>query len=145
MTHTPYIEWTDALQTGVAEIDSQHRVLVATLNEAGAKLAADHSGELFDQITKDLLGYAIYHFETEEGLMKQFGYAGPAAEHHLQEHRAFSARVASVRRNLQHGHALSREALLKFLNDWLVDHILGTDRHLTEFILGARRTDPPTP
>lgn len=139
MIHPAPIEWSDALSTGVEEIDSQHRILVAILNEANAKLCDSHSGRMFDQITKDLLGYAIYHFDTEEGLMKQYGYVEPDAERHRQAHRAFSAKVVKVRRDMQDWHDDTCAELLTFLNDWLVEHIRNTDRQLAEFILRARR------
>lgn len=142
MNHPAPIVWNDALSTGIEEIDSQHRVLVATLNVANAKLRDDPSGSLFDQITKDLLGYAIYHFDTEEGLMKQYGYGELDAERHRQAHRAFSAEVVRARQGMQDSHGDACAQLLTFLNDWLVEHIRGTDRHLAEFILRARQPSP---
>ena len=60
------IVWNDNLVTGVAEIDEQHRILVNSINEANTRLANNISAEILDQITRDLLSYALYHFETEE-------------------------------------------------------------------------------
>ena len=74
MSNSEPIQWSDALLTGVAEIDRQHRILVDTLNEARVKLTVETDDPLFEQITRDLLAYAIYHFNTEEQLMQQFGY-----------------------------------------------------------------------
>src|SRR5690242_14394389 len=67
-------EWSDSMLTGVDEIDQQHRVLVNTLNDFAAKLAGNSDDRLFEQVTRDLLAYAIYHFETEEELIKRYGY-----------------------------------------------------------------------
>jgi hypothetical protein len=66
--------WSDRYATGVEAIDEQHMILVHTLNEAATKLAEDASVEHLDRITQDLLAYALYHFETEESLMQQYGY-----------------------------------------------------------------------
>lgn len=135
------IEWNDKLVTGVAEIDKQHRVLVDAINDANVRLMADHDIALVEQITKDLLSYAIYHFETEEDLMQQFGYQETSAEDaalHQKQHREFSAQVIAVRDGLRDGRSISREDLLSFLNGWLVNHIMSTDQRLGAFIRQKR-------
>ncbi|GAB4213436.1 MAG: bacteriohemerythrin [Rhodoferax sp.] len=138
--YTPIV-WNDDLVTGVAEIDDQHRILVKTLNEAGVKLAGTPDLPLLEQITRDLLSYAIYHFETEETLMAELDYLGHHPEEataHAQAHRSFSAKVVAVRDGLKAGHAISRDDLLNFLNGWLVGHIMATDKKLAAFILQQR-------
>lgn len=138
--HEPLV-WNDSFVTGVAEIDDQHRILVNTLNEANAKLAVDSSVEFLEQITRDLLSYALYHFETEEELMKEFGYEGDHADDadaHLKQHRSFSSKVVAVRDGIKAGTLISREDLLAFLNGWLVNHILNTDKKLGAFIVAKR-------
>lgn len=135
------IEWNEKLVTGVAEIDQQHRVLVDAINEANVRLMTDHDIKLVEQITKDLLSYAIYHFETEEDLMQQFGYQETSAEDaelHQKQHREFSAQVIAVRDGLRDGRSISREDLLGFLNGWLVNHIMSTDQRLGAFIRRKR-------
>ncbi len=141
------IEWTEKLMTGVPEIDNQHRVLVDSINEANVRLMSDHDIKLLEQITKDLLSYAIYHFETEEDLMQQMGYehkSAADAQLHQKQHREFSAQVIAVRDGLRDGKAISREDLLSFLNGWLVSHIMNTDQRLGAFIKQKRNTAAAT-
>jgi hemerythrin-like metal-binding protein len=140
---TPYqpLLWTDAYATGVSEIDEQHMILVHTLNEAGVKLANNPSHALLEQITQDLLSYALYHFDTEEGLMQEYGYPdGPGSDmvEHLEQHRSFSAKVVAVREGLKDGVSISSNDLLDFLNTWLVNHILNTDKKLGAYIIEKR-------
>lgn len=133
--------WNDSFATGVAEIDEQHMILVHTLNEASVKLAEDAGLAQLDRITHDLLAYALYHFETEESLMQEYDYdAGDAdtSARHREQHRAFSAKVVSVRDGIKAGTPIAPADLLAFLNDWLVNHILNTDKRLGEFILARR-------
>ena len=137
MHNSDTIEWSDALLTGVAEMDQQHHILVDTLIEARTKLTGDGTGPLFERITRDLLAYAIYHFNTEEQLMQQHGYAVAAPEdaaRHLAAHRHFSERVVELRTAARLGNMGSKTALLTFLQDWLVDHILTIDKRLGQFI-----------
>jgi hemerythrin-like metal-binding protein len=131
------IEWTEGLTTGIAEIDRQHRYLVDAINDAKHKLKDFPDLKLIEQISKDLLGYAIYHFETEEDLMLEYGYTEESkadAETHQKQHRDFSAQVMAVRDTLRDGQPVSVEELLSFLNNWLVNHIMNTDQRLAEFI-----------
>lgn len=140
MNSTDTIPWSDAMLTGVADIDRQHRILVDTLNEAKARLSDKADDPLFDQLTRDLLAYAIYHFDTEEQLMLQHGYrqASPEQEaHHLTQHRHFSERVVALRAAASDGETDTRDALISFLTDWLINHILTTDRRLGEFLRSA--------
>lgn len=133
--------WNENFATGVPEIDEQHMILVHTLNEAGTKLDKDASIETLQQITQDLLSYALYHFETEEELMQEYGYAERAeadAGRHLEQHRAFSTKVVAVREGLKSGTPVAPAELLGFLNDWLVNHILNTDKKLGAFIVARR-------
>jgi hemerythrin-like metal-binding protein len=139
-SHDPII-WNEALVTGVEEIDDQHRILVKTLNDAGQQLAGKRSAALLEQITRDLLSYAIYHFEIEETLMQETDYLvhhPDEATAHQQQHRSFSAKVVAVREGLKSGTPISREDLLGFLNGWLVNHIMHTDKKLAAHILAQR-------
>ena len=136
ISHEPLV-WNDSYLTGVERIDAQHKVLVNTLNDANARLSGTITRELLEQITRDLLSYAIYHFETEEALMQEFDYAGLSAADevkHREEHRSFSQQVVSLREGLRDGRLVSREDLLSFLNQWLVNHILNTDKRLGAFL-----------
>jgi hemerythrin-like metal-binding protein len=131
------IQWNDAMLTGVAEIDAQHRILVDTLIEARTKLTGSLSDPLFEQLTRDLLAYAIYHFDTEEKLMRQHNYATAAPDDtaaHLAQHRRFSEQVVTLRTEAREGKPGSRDALLAFLQNWLVNHILTSDQRLGQFI-----------
>lgn len=144
MTQT--LTWNDDFATGVPEIDEQHMILVHTLNEAAVKLAGDPSLENLDQITRDLLSYALYHFDTEEELMQEFGYESAdetSSALHLEQHRSFSARVVAVRDAIKAGNPVIPAELLGFLNDWLVNHILNTDKKLGSFIVARRKNQVP--
>jgi hemerythrin-like metal-binding protein len=135
------LAWDESFATGVAEIDEQHMILVHTLNDASTRLADAAGNEQLERITQDLLAYALYHFETEETLMQEYGYEESAAQdaaRHLEQHRAFSAKVVAVRDSLKAGNPVAPADLLAFLNQWLVNHILNTDKRLGAFIVAKR-------
>ncbi|MDP2805500.1 MAG: bacteriohemerythrin [Gallionellaceae bacterium] len=136
------IVWNDELLTGVAEIDEQHRILVNSINEANTRLSNTQvNAEILGKITQDLLSYALYHFETEEELMQKYHYAATQGEDlalHQKQHREFSATVVAVREGIKAEKLISREDLLTFLNGWLINHILNTDKKLGIFIQAKR-------
>jgi hemerythrin-like metal-binding protein len=136
------IVWSDNLVTGIDKIDEQHQILVNLFNEANIKLTANNSAEFLEQITRDMLSYALYHFETEEELMQEYSYIDGKTENedsHVQQHRSFSAKVVAVRNDIRAGILISREDLLSFLNNWLITHILKTDKRLAAFLLGSEQ------
>jgi hemerythrin len=136
------IVWNDRLVTGIDKIDEQHQILVNLFNEANTKLTVNNNVGFLEQITRDMLSYALYHFETEEELMQEYGYIEDKTEDndtHIQQHRSFSAKVVTVRNDIKAGILISREDLLSFLNNWLINHILNTDKRLAVFLLGSEQ------
>jgi hemerythrin-like metal-binding protein len=134
----PEISWNDDFVTGVKEIDEQHMILVNTLNEASSKLTSDNSQSVLLDFTQELLAYALYHFETEEALMQQYDYQiadQMSMQQHLKEHRSFSQQVIAVREQIHAGKNTEIPELLDFLYQWIVNHILKTDKALAKQIL----------
>jgi hemerythrin-like metal-binding protein len=143
------IVWNDGLVTGIDKIDEQHQILINLFNEAYTKLTANNNADFLEQITRDLLSYALYHFETEEELMQKYGYSEEKTgdiERHILQHRSFSAKVVAVHNDIKAGILISREDLLAFLNSWLINHILNTDKQLAAFLLASEkyRSENPT-
>jgi hemerythrin-like metal-binding protein len=131
------IVWDARFETGVGEIDDQHRVLVDTLNDAGVALSRQPPKEQVDQLLQDLLAYALYHFEAEERLMQAYDYASfdaAMARLHAQQHRHFAERVVTMRQLLQATGKLDNQQLLAFLSGWLQQHILDTDQKLGAYL-----------
>jgi hemerythrin-like metal-binding protein len=131
------IEWTESMATGIGVIDKQHQYLVDTLQEVNSKLMADDGNLFVGGVVKDLLGYAITHFEIEESLMQRYGYATayPVEAHaHISQHRDFSRQVVAIGNRLREGEVVSRIEVLRFLNHWLQCHVLGIDQHLGAFL-----------
>jgi hemerythrin-like metal-binding protein len=136
------IAWNDKLVTGIGKIDEQHQMLVNLFNEANIKLNSNNNAEFLDEITRDMLSYALYHFETEEELMQKYGYIKDKSEDadtHIRQHRSFSAKVVAVRHDIKARILISREDLLSFLNSWLINHILNTDKELVAFLLASEK------
>ena len=134
---TTLIKWEDRFNTGIDEIDRQHRKLVALINEFG--MICGKAGEKeISQLLDAMVDYAVYHFQTEE---KQFLVKTPYLDGHLDEHQFFTDNTARFGRTFQEDTARAAGDLLGFLVTWLKNHILETDRvHLAGFLKTAPDT-----
>jgi len=134
------IEWDAAWETGIPAIDKQHKNLV------------DHVGRLLDAIMEGqteidienslfyLAQYTDFHFRDEEEIMLATRYPG------LAEHRATHATMreqvaAMVRLHVREPQALTSD-LVKYMHNWIINHVGTMDRALAEHI---RRVGPAQP
>ena len=137
MSEIEKIQWDSSYDTGVSEIDDQHKILIKILNDAQFKLSTNSSLNVLDQITKDLLNYALYHFEMEEELMLENKYHENKLEeyeYHTKEHRGFSSKVISIRESIQIGHPIDSVELIDYLKNWLINHINKTDKKFSGYL-----------
>ncbi|MCF8207956.1 MAG: bacteriohemerythrin [Rhodoferax sp.] len=140
-TGTETIAWNDRLMTGIPLIDEQHQILVNMLNDANVRMTHSIGRDVLEEMVRDLMSYALYHFDIEEELMLDSHYQPAQQERHVREHRRFSETVAQVRQNLLLGKLISREELLGFLNDWLINHILHTDMEFARYLQQSKFRD----
>jgi hemerythrin-like metal-binding protein len=120
------IEFTDDYRTGIETIDYEHQKLFIYLNEIIKALEMGDSGRLLVEINLDeLIGYTVFHFNTEEGLMEKCNYEG--LEEHKKGHEALKQKAINFKNRFNEGDEIG-ENLVEFLKTWLVNHIKGTDR-----------------
>jgi hemerythrin len=119
------LEWSDKYNVGVRTWDSQHQGLVAILNDLHSAILAGQVQAETGPLLQKLLDYTQNHFATEERMMTDAGHPGLA--HHRELHRELTARVVEFIGRYKDGDAGMYLPLLKFLRDWLADHILRED------------------
>jgi len=122
------LPWSELYCVGVRQIDEQHRVLVGLLNRLAQETSRGNEKQAVDETLSNLVAYAQTHFGCEEELMRQHQYAG--AEAHIEAHGRLNARVQGMIARRQQGEALTIDELICFLRQWLISHILHTDRDL---------------
>ncbi|MDR2825254.1 MAG: bacteriohemerythrin, partial [Deltaproteobacteria bacterium] len=128
---TRIVSWTDDLATGIELIDSQHKMLIAYINSLYRALLCKDDVPVLLDIVNCLKSYTANHFSTEE---QYFTHSVYPVGKHMEIHRNFVNKVASVERDLQNGHNSVGNELLVFLKDWLINHILRTDREYVPFV-----------
>lgn len=135
-------EWKSEYETGVDEIDYQHRVLVSLINElsdlASNQFDLEAAGEVFEK----LKSYTVFHFATEEELMGQYRYEERDHQAHLLQHRQFEKEIESVQQDFNQVSVEDCNVILSYLKNWLINHIGRTDKRLAAVILAKRRAEP---
>ena len=128
-----YLQWKPEYDVGIESIDRQHRKLVGMINNL--QTAVDYStGEEFERkALDDLVDYTRTHFKYEEGLMEQNGY--PDFEAHRAEHERMIARVDEVLEAYRQDQDNAMKKAAAFLRAWLINHINGTDKQYSQFLI----------
>lgn len=127
-----YIEFDDALKVGNKIIDHEHASLIEYINLLEKAVSHESSGNIIGKVLNGLVEYTKTHFFVEEEFMQVYHY--PQAESHRKAHEAFKDKVLLLCRELEQGKAEVSSEVLKFLKEWLTEHILKTDKKLSEFL-----------
>jgi hemerythrin-like metal-binding protein len=126
------MEWQPELVTGQDQIDAEHRSLVDAVNRLHAALDQGKDREEIGKILAFLRDYAVTHFSSEEALMIRAGY--PRASAHFAAHADLTLQLSDLLADFRAGRARVTEAVLAFLETWLVEHILRQDQDLGAFV-----------
>jgi hemerythrin len=126
----PIVIWQDNFNLGMPDIDDQHKSLLDLINQVWNAVVSKAPVREQIRLVEELERYTISHFAAEEAFLKSIDY--PEFEQHKALHEAFVKRVADEKANLaSHGY-LGLE-IMHFLNDWLINHILGVDKKYAQF------------
>jgi hemerythrin len=126
--------WDSKYSVNIREIDQQHQKLFALFNQLYEAMQEGHGNDVIGKVLTGVLDYTAYHFAFEEKLLRQYGYADEAA--HRAEHAKLSEQAKTLVQKLHAGQGHVTMATLKFLCDWLNDHILGSDKKFAPFLIG---------
>lgn len=115
--------WIPELDTGIGEIDRQHRRIVDYINQL-YQSNATHDRAGVGAVIEELVDYTLSHFAFEESLLESAGYmfAGP----HKKVHEIFTRRVAEYQMRFLAGDDVAAE-LHGLLSRWLFNHIRNED------------------
>jgi len=126
LTSKRFVSWRDDLSVGIESIDDDHKKLLSLINNLQTAVFYP-TGEAFErQALQELVDYTKYHFDREEKLMQENGY--PDFEAHRRQHQAMIAKVGGFMSAYEQDREGTIDELTRFLKDWLMQHIAGTDQ-----------------
>lgn len=117
------LHWVPELDTGIAEIDVQHKRIVDYINRLH-ELKDTHDRDVLGDVIAETVDYTISHFAFEESMLENAGYmfAGP----HKKVHELFTRKVAEMQSRFDSGEDVTNE-LHGMLSRWLFNHIRNED------------------
>ncbi|MFV0679967.1 bacteriohemerythrin [Ottowia sp.] len=129
------LRWVPELNTGIEEIDVQHRRIVDYINRLYT-LRDTPDREALGEVIAEMVDYTISHFAFEEGVMENAGYmfAGP----HKRVHELFTRKVAEMQSRFDAGENVTQE-LHGMLSRWLFNHIRNEDHGYVDAVNAYQR------
>lgn len=130
MNYLLYIVWKEENNIGVSIIDEQHRGIISAINSMYYFIHNDNNPEAVKSILLLIKQYTIFHFETEESLMKKSGY--PDYKEHLELHTKLVNHTNQLVE--EYSRTLDPSDVLRFLKEWWLYHIQEEDQKYLPFL-----------
>lgn len=124
----PKFEWVKEYSIGIDDMDQQHIELIRRMNILANELEngrGARSNRASARAFNDLAQYTRQHFSEEEQFMKSFGYDTLSA--HQKIHHSLLDKLNAFAAPVENG-TVEAAALMEFLIDWLIHHILNSDK-----------------
>ena len=134
LTARQYVEWKDEYSVGIDSIDQQHKRLVNLINQLHTAVTYSTGEEFEREALDELVDYTKTHFSYEEGLMEQNGY--PDFDAHKAQHVEMIQKVDEVLAEYEKNQDTAMNSALSYLSDWLINHINGTDKQYSSYLIG---------
>ncbi len=126
------IQWDESFSVKIADIDKQHQKLFTMVNELDAAQRQGKGKDLVGKIIDGLINYVAEHFKHEESYFDRYNY--PNTKAHKQKHQEFVNKVLEFRTGFEKNRLGLSMDLMKFLGDWLNEHIKGSDLEYAPFL-----------
>jgi hemerythrin len=136
------IKWNKFYSVHIEEIDNQHKRLIDLINRMYDAMKSGKGRDALSAVLAELVDYTVYHFETEERMFLQHGYA--EYEAHKIIHDDLTRRTRELKDQLDRGNDLITMDVMLFLSNWLNVHILEVDKKYVPY-LGSKMSSSNRP
>lgn len=127
------IEWRKEFETGVSEVDHEHRELVDLINELHEQVGAGASKETIIAFLGEVFAKISAHFALEETVMRKHGYDEYAE--HKAEHEKLLDDLRDIMDDVEAETAEDYQwALGTAVRDWFVNHFKTKDARLHKLL-----------
>lgn len=123
------IEWSRRFETGIAELDREHRHLVDLTNQLRSSLEHPEP-HMLNSVFMQLAGYFFHHLVAEETLAAHHRVDAALQERLHREHQKFVAEIGQLQRKMDADPIGTAQAVHACLQDFIENHVLTTDVEL---------------
>jgi hemerythrin len=133
--------WHEGLETGVAQVDAEHRLQVSLINALEALLGRGDDPALAERTAGQLVDFTSVHCLSEELVMRLHAY--PQLDAHLLEHGRLMERVRDLREQVVDGARAEASGAIAGLRTWLVEHVRSMDQAFARWCRETGAAEPP--
>lgn len=126
------IKWRDSYNTGIEAVDEEHKKLVDLIEAMHTSIRDDEPKKTVERVLAEIAEYTQTHFHNEEALMEEKEY--PELEAHKSQHQSLIEEVGEYKDRLRNDFPGSRQELYRFLREWLINHIMESDKAFGVYI-----------
>ena len=120
------VKWRDSYNVGVEQFDQEHHRIVDLINLMFEAVRDKSSKDVVEKICQDVLSYTEYHFANEEQALREIKY--PNLEEQLSEHARLRAETQRLQEIIKDRFPEGTVEFYHFLREWLIQHILESDK-----------------
>jgi len=129
------VTWSAQYSVGIARIDAEHQKLIDLVNDLYLAMLEGRGKDVVGKVLGSVAAYTVTHFGNEERLMRITSF--PGFEAHKTEHENLVKRVKQLQDEFRSGKAVISMEVMRFLQHWLTDHIVGVDKQYSAHLQAA--------
>jgi len=130
------IAWRDEYSVGLPDVDHEHRVLIAMINETAAALGAQTPNSRIVAELGEICARIAAHFALEEREMRDLKYVGLGE--HKRDHERLLEDILDIMADVESPRGYDPALLDRRLTTWFTEHFRTHDARLHHW-LAARR------
>lgn len=125
-------DWKDSYSVEIKSIDDDHKGLFKIINQLFEALSQGKAKDVLSETLSKLIDYTKTHFKREETYLSTTNY--PEFQEHKQQHNLFIEKITNLKTQFESGEKQVSVELIKFLSDWLINHIMISDKRYMEYL-----------
>lgn len=123
------LEWRKEFETGIADVDFEHRELIGLINQLHNQLAAETSAEKISDFLGEIFARIAAHFALEESMMRKHGY--DQYLDHKSDHERLLDEIRDIMDAFEQGtFDTYQDKLGTTIRDWFINHFKSSDARL---------------
>lgn len=119
------LKWRQSYETGVEEMDEQHKKLIDLINTMYRVMRGKHEASAVDGVLEEMAEYAGVHFKAEEAMLKSLDFK--EYQDHVALHQEYQLRMEELMAEHSREPEKAEKNIYTFLRKWWLEHIVQED------------------
>jgi len=126
------IEWKKEFELGIPAVDTEHRELIALINETYAELQSSRSKNTILDFLGEIFAKISAHFALEETIMRKQHY--DQYQDHKADHERLLDEIRDIMDDYEDGVMPSTTQLSQRFSEWFSEHFRTRDARLHKYL-----------